>query len=588
MDRSDFFRQKRDQLVGFLTDLIGGQKPVPVEQDIPKTFLDKLLIFKDSKMNALVSCIPKNKTYSITKKYINFVTSKNGETNILVYATLISISALVICLGSIVAIQSIPTTALPPTEADPKYDPMDNNIRSECEIEYRDFDKPWYKRFFEKNTSANPTEMSEKHVILLPITSGITLITLYYLIKQDMISWIIMILKYHLILLNFISTLSVYSYLMHLIVLFCSRIKIVGGNSKKILKKYRFAVSDDDKNDESNDSGKFSIGSGFITNFNYSEKTIEKETLLFQDTIDFLNKDGNEGIKKTYFKEFTKPKDIKSNKQILNFYFDWILLISIIISLISSYLFFKYDNNWLICNLIGINISIWSINQFTFKNLKIGVLIMSVLFFYDIFFVFGTTYMVTVAKNLELPIKIILPINETLVENKKKFEFALLGLGDIILPGAFISMCHKFDIWKWHNERIDTEFHLLRFNSYFFDGKYFIVSIIAYILSLATCMISLTYFKLPQPALLYIVPFLITSTLITASYNNDLHDFWSLQYDTLVLDNKIFAAGKMENSSAEIFEILYEEEESDDHVYTDDDAELLSDASFVSDAEIEA
>jgi len=42
-------------------------------------------------------------------------------------------------------------------------------------------------------------------------------------------------------------------------------------------------------------------------------------------------------------------------------------------------------------------------------NFKTGALLLSLLFVYDIFFVFGTDVMVTVAKNIDAPIKLQFP-----------------------------------------------------------------------------------------------------------------------------------------------------------------------------------
>jgi minor histocompatibility antigen H13 len=53
------------------------------------------------------------------------------------------------------------------------------------------------------------------------------------------------------------------------------------------------------------------------------------------------------------------------------------------------------------------------------------------LFFYDIFWVYGTDVMVTVAKSLDAPIKLLFPIDFTTTPPK----FSMLGLGDIVIPG---------------------------------------------------------------------------------------------------------------------------------------------------------
>ena len=42
-------------------------------------------------------------------------------------------------------------------------------------------------------------------------------------------------------------------------------------------------------------------------------------------------------------------------------------------------------------------------------SFKIGAGVLIALFFYDIFFVFGTDVMITVAKNIDGPIKLLVP-----------------------------------------------------------------------------------------------------------------------------------------------------------------------------------
>ena len=63
------------------------------------------------------------------------------------------------------------------------------------------------------------------------------------------------------------------------------------------------------------------------------------------------------------------------------------------------------------------------------------------LFFYDVFWVFGTDVMVTVAKGLDVPIKVVFPrgvmaVLEQGIWNKPVgVQFSMLGLGDIVIPG---------------------------------------------------------------------------------------------------------------------------------------------------------
>lgn len=79
---------------------------------------------------------------------------------------------------------------------------------------------------------------------------------------------------------------------------------------------------------------------------------------------------------------------------------------------------------------------------------SIGCILLGGLFFYDIFWVFGTDVMVTgifpffslfktllkllVAKSFDAPIKLLFP-KDIFAE---VFEFSMLGLGDIVIPGS--------------------------------------------------------------------------------------------------------------------------------------------------------
>ena len=86
--------------------------------------------------------------------------------------------------------------------------------------------------------------------------------------------------------------------------------------------------------------------------------------------------------------------------------------------------------------------------QFIFVgNFRNGTTLLILLFFYDIFFVFGTDVMVTVAKSIDAPIKLKFP-KDLLADPPK---YSILGLGDIVLPGVFISMCLRFDFLKTLN-----------------------------------------------------------------------------------------------------------------------------------------
>lgn len=160
----------------------------------------------------------------------------------------------------------------------------------------------------------------------------------------------------------------------------------------------------------------------------------------------------------------------------------------------SVAVYYFITKNWIANNIFGEAFSIISVELISLTSFKIGFILLWGLFFYDIFWVFGTDVMETVAKSFEGPIKILWPRGEG--------KFSLLGLGDIVIPGFFISLMLRFDAYlaKKHNTA---------------NKKiYFHVCFISYIISLVLTVSVLHIFKKGQPALLYIVPLIVGSVVI--------------------------------------------------------------------------
>ena len=97
--------------------------------------------------------------------------------------------------------------------------------------------------------------------------------------------------------------------------------------------------------------------------------------------------------------------------------------------------------------------------------------------------------MFEVATKIDLPAKLVFP---SFNDNRSGY---LIGLGDLVLPGFYISF-------------------VARFGCYHRTQSYFIVHMFAYAMSLILCfMIVLSGYEV-QPALLYIVPALFLSTFV--------------------------------------------------------------------------
>mmetsp|Transcript_90139 Transcript_90139/g.257751 ORF Transcript_90139/g.257751 Transcript_90139/m.257751 type:complete len:157 (-) Transcript_90139:137-607(-) len=119
--------------------------------------------------------------------------------------------------------------------------------------------------------------------------------------------------------------------------------------------------------------------------------------------------------------------------------------------------------------------------------------------------------MVTVAKSLDAPIKLLFP--KTLAAGK--LEFSILGLGDIVIPGILVALLLRFD--SLHANAEPPFFHAFRFSK-----PYFTACLVAYVLGLALTVFIMEYFKAAQPALLYLVPACLGSALLVGLFRGQL------------------------------------------------------------------
>jgi minor histocompatibility antigen H13 len=138
--------------------------------------------------------------------------------------------------------------------------------------------------------------------------------------------------------------------------------------------------------------------------------------------------------------------------------------------------------HWTYNNILGICFCIQGIERFSLGTYKIGAILLIGLFFYDIFWVFGTDVMVTVAKSLDGPIKLLFPRSIVKDVVSGKIDMSLLGLGDIVLPGFFLSLLLRFDAHMANVPAFPTNVHAVFAKPYFHSG------LVGYIVGLATTL----------------------------------------------------------------------------------------------------
>lgn len=138
--------------------------------------------------------------------------------------------------------------------------------------------------------------------------------------------------------------------------------------------------------------------------------------------------------------------------------------------------------HWLANNILGLAFSIQGIEMLSLGSFKIGAILLAGLFIYDIFWVFFTPVMVSVAKSFDAPIKLIFPTGDV------SKPFSMLGLGDIVIPGIFVALALRFDVSRGKGQR------------------YFKSAFAGYTAGLVVTIFVMNWFQAAQPALLYIVP----------------------------------------------------------------------------------
>ncbi|KAJ2608766.1 hypothetical protein H4S08_004325 [Coemansia sp. RSA 1365] len=195
-------------------------------------------------------------------------------------------------------------------------------------------------------------------------------------------------------------------------------------------------------------------------------------------------------------------------------------LVSLAVSAVAT-AYYLWSKNWIISNLFGLAFSFSAITLIRLDSFRSGMIMLGGLFLYDIFWVFGTEVMVSVAKNFDAPIKVVFP--KTLFpEDGGKLQFTMLGLGDIVVPGIFLALCLRFDRHQYLTRigyQPDKSLPKAlggQHRGFGFPTPYFYSCLAAYVGGLATTISVMHVFKAAQPALLYLSPACTFAVLLTA------------------------------------------------------------------------
>uniref|UniRef100_A0A5K3FPL4 Signal peptide peptidase n=1 Tax=Mesocestoides corti TaxID=53468 RepID=A0A5K3FPL4_MESCO len=203
------------------------------------------------------------------------------------------------------------------------------------------------------------------------------------------------------------------------------------------------------------------------------------------------------------------------------------LIIALIIG--CAYIFTKH---WVANNLIGLAIAVVAVEYLHLDKVSNGCILLGGLFIYDIFWVFGTGVMVFVATNFDGPIKVVFP-RDLLTNGFFSKDVAMLGLGDIVVPGIFLALLLRFD------DRLNRQGS----RTYFWTG------FIAYIIGLLTTFVVMYSFHHAQPALLYLVPLCLGLPLTVALIKGDFKELMAYKDIPQEVENRLKAEREARESS---------------------------------------
>ncbi|KAF8070174.1 peptidase A22B, signal peptide peptidase [Lyophyllum atratum] len=167
----------------------------------------------------------------------------------------------------------------------------------------------------------------------------------------------------------------------------------------------------------------------------------------------------------------------------------------------------------LMTNILSLSFSHNALSLLKIDSSQTGAILLSGLFFYDIWWVFGTEVMVKVATTLDVPIKLLWP--KSLIFSDVG-GFTMLGLGDVVIPGTFIAFALRFDHHRALQSNASPQGS--------FPKPYFYSVLTSYFLGLVATMSVMHVFGKAQPALLYLSPACILSFFLTAFVRGEFRE----------------------------------------------------------------
>lgn len=208
-------------------------------------------------------------------------------------------------------------------------------------------------------------------------------------------------------------------------------------------------------------------------------------------------------------------------------------------------------------NLLGWGITMGSLGVIALESFAAAAFLLVGLFGYDAFFVFKSDIMVTVATQVEAPAKFLFAAMRE--SGDTRYPFSILGLGDVVVPGAFISLMREVDrgavarvpararpraASKGESRKGKAE--LDRGDRGWDSNRYFYSGIASYGAGLLLCFAANYITKTGQPALVYIVPSLLITACGLASSRGELAQLTAFESPRAAAAKEAMARRKQE------------------------------------------
>jgi len=185
-------------------------------------------------------------------------------------------------------------------------------------------------------------------------------------------------------------------------------------------------------------------------------------------------------------------------------------------TIVTGFLVMRNEpDGWFFQDLIGAAFLCLIQRSLRLPDMKLASVLLTVMFFFDIFWVFVSpllfkkSVMVEVATGggtgESVPMLLRLPALGDPLGNQR-----MLGFGDVALPGLLVSFLRRFDILSGRSLK----------------GGYFLPAVIGYTIAMFVTLMALYIMRIGQPALLYLVPGTLGTTLVLAWRRGELQALW--------------------------------------------------------------